>query len=101
MRSAGDPRTPLRLGAAITVLNIGLNIVFIRGLGPIPAFGTQGAAMGTVIASMLVSAVAIWLMFAGKLVVTFPRDDVAAARLRRSSGRCFGSGFRRACRGSR
>ena len=74
LRSAGDARTPLRLGAAITVLNMCLNVIFIRGMGPIPAFGTQGAAIGTVIATTLVSAVAIWLMFAGKLVVHFPRS---------------------------
>ena len=50
LRSAGDARTPLRLGVAVTALNIVLNFVLIRGLGPIPAFGTAGSAMGTVIA---------------------------------------------------
>ena len=73
LRSAGDARTPLRLGIAMTVLNLGLNIVFIRGLGPIPAFGTQGAAIGTVIASLTVSSVALWLLMAGKLVVHFEK----------------------------
>ncbi len=73
LRSAGDARTPLRLGIAMTVLNLGLNIVFIRGLGPIPAFGTQGAAIGTVIASLMVSSVAVWLLMAGKLVVHFEK----------------------------
>ena len=51
LRAAGDARTPLRLGIAMTVLNFCLNVVFISGAGPIPAFGTRGAAMGTVIAS--------------------------------------------------
>jgi putative MATE family efflux protein len=73
LRSAGDARTPLRLGIAMTILNFGLNVVFISGAGPIPAFGTRGAAMGTVIASITVSSVAVWLLFAGKLVVQFPR----------------------------
>ncbi|MFP5287100.1 MAG: MATE family efflux transporter, partial [Thermoanaerobaculia bacterium] len=40
LRSAGDARTPLRLGVALTVLNVVLNVIFIRGLGPIPGFGT-------------------------------------------------------------
>ena len=35
-RAAGDAQTPLRLGLAVTVLNAGLNVVLIRGLGPIP-----------------------------------------------------------------
>jgi putative MATE family efflux protein len=73
LRAAGDARTPLRLGVAMTVLNFGLNMVFIRGAGPIPAFGTVGAAMGTVIASLSVSSVALYLLCAGKLVVHFPR----------------------------
>ncbi len=50
LRAAGDAKTPLKYGLALTVLNIILNIVFIRGLGPIPAMGTKGAAIGTVIA---------------------------------------------------
>ena len=74
LRSAGDARTPLRLGIAMTVLNFLLNLVLIRGAGPIPAFGTRGAAMGTAIASITVSAIGIWLLFAGKLVIHFPRS---------------------------
>ena len=74
LRAAGDARTGLYLGVAMTVLNISLNVVLIRGAGPIPAFGTKGAAMGTVIASTLVSATAIWMILAGKLVIHFPRS---------------------------
>jgi putative MATE family efflux protein len=73
LRSAGDARTPLRLGIAMTVLNLCLNVVFISGAGPIPAFGTRGAAIGTVIASLTVSSIALWLLFAGKLVVHFEK----------------------------
>jgi putative MATE family efflux protein len=73
LRAAGDARTGLYLGLAMTVLNICLNVLLIRGAGPIPAFGTKGAAMGTVIASITVSATAIWLILAGKLVIHFPR----------------------------
>src|SRR5262249_12523455 len=54
LRAAGDARTPMILGVTMTVLNIALNVTLIRGLGPIPAFGTRGAAMGTSIASGLV-----------------------------------------------
>lgn len=71
LRSAGDAKTPLRLGIALTILNITLNVIFIRGLGPIPAFGTRGAAMGTVIAGALVSGYAMVRLFSGKWVVAF------------------------------
>lgn len=72
LRSAGDARTPLRIGIALTVLNILLNIVLIRGLGPIPAFGTAGAAMGTVIAGAAVALYAIIKLFSGDWVIAFP-----------------------------
>ena len=74
LRAAGDARTPLRLGVAMTILNICLNIILISGMGPIPAMGTRGAALGTVIASCLVSGTAVWMICAGKLVVHFPRS---------------------------
>ena len=54
LRSAGDARTPMVLGVASTLLNIALNVVLIRGLGPIPSYGTKGAAMGTCISSGMV-----------------------------------------------
>jgi putative MATE family efflux protein len=73
LRSAGDARTPMILGIAMTVLNLVLNIIFIDGLGPIPAFGTKGAAIGTALASTAVSVYALWRMWCGKLVVSFPK----------------------------
>ncbi|MGE0554376.1 MAG: MATE family efflux transporter [Gemmatimonadales bacterium] len=72
LRSAGDAKTPLRYGIALTVLNIVLNVVLIRGLGPIPAFGTMGAAMGTVIAGGILSLLALHRLITGKWVVGFP-----------------------------
>jgi putative MATE family efflux protein len=72
-RSAGDAQTPLRLGILLTVLNIGLNVVFIAGLGPVPAFGTTGAAMGTVIAGGVVALVVVAILVSGKGVVAFER----------------------------
>ena len=74
LRSAGDARTPLRLGVMMTALNIVLNVILIRGLGPIPAFGTTGAAMGTAIASGVIGMVFLSLLFSGRLVVRFSRS---------------------------
>src|SRR6266576_760810 len=72
LRSAGDARTPMTLGIAMTVLNLVLNIVLIRGLGPIPAFGTRGSAMGTCITAWLLAVFALWKMWTGGWVVAFP-----------------------------
>lgn len=75
LRSAGDAKTPMRIGITMTVLNILLNVVLIRGLGPIPAFGTKGAAMGTVIASGSVAIYALTKLVRGGWVVAFPRGE--------------------------
>jgi putative MATE family efflux protein len=73
LRSAGDARTPMILGIALTVLNLVLNVVLISGMGPIPAFGTAGSAMGTVIASGLLAVYSVWKLWTGGWVVSFPR----------------------------
>jgi len=73
LRAAGDARTPLRLGVVMTVLNIVLNVMLISGLGPLPALGTLGAALGTAIASGLTGMAFLWLLFSERLVVRFSR----------------------------
>src|SRR5512132_1086672 len=64
-RAAGDPRTPLRLGLAMTVLTIALNVTLIR------MFGTIGAAFGTVTSSTLVSAYGVWRLTRAESVIHF------------------------------
>jgi putative MATE family efflux protein len=73
LRSAGDARTPMILGIAMTVLNLTFNVILIRGLGPIPQFGTKGSAMGTAMASGLVAVYSLWKLWSGAWVVRFPR----------------------------
>ncbi|HEU0253654.1 MAG TPA: MATE family efflux transporter, partial [Pyrinomonadaceae bacterium] len=68
----GDARTPMLLGISLTVLNLLLNIVLIRGLGPVPAFGTKGAAMGTCIASGLIAIYSMWRLWTGGWVISIP-----------------------------
>ena len=85
----------------MTVLNIVLNVVLIRGLGPIPAFGTMGAAMGTAIASGLVGALLVWKLWRGGWVVSFPRGQAARRPTGRSSGRCSASACRLESKASR
>ncbi len=75
LRSAGDARTPMVLGITTTVLNILFNIVLIRGLGPIPAYGTRGAAMGTATAFGLVAIYSLYKLLAGGWVISFPKHE--------------------------
>jgi putative MATE family efflux protein len=73
LRSAGDARTPMMLGISMTVLNIALNLLLIIGLGPIPSFGTKGAAMGTCIASGIIALYSFQRLWSGAWVISIPR----------------------------
>ncbi|HEV7706214.1 MAG TPA: MATE family efflux transporter [Gemmatimonadaceae bacterium] len=75
LRSAGDARTPMILGITMTVLNIVFNVVLIRGLGPIPALGTTGAAIGTCSSTGLVAIYSLYKLWKGGWVVQFPRGQ--------------------------
>lgn len=71
LRSAGDAKTPMRLGIALTIGNITFNVLLIRGYGPFPEMGTAGAAAGMMISSGLVALYAIRMLFSGKWVIDF------------------------------
>ena len=66
-RAAGDPRTPMRLGVAMTILTIVLNVLLI------PPFGTVGAAMGTIASSTIVAGFGIRQLFSAGSVINFHR----------------------------
>ena len=66
-RAAGDSRTPLRLGVAMTVLTIAFNVVLI------PRLGTVGAALGTIASSTIVAIYGVWRLFAPGSVIHFHR----------------------------
>ena len=66
-RAAGDPQTPLRLGVTMTVLTIAFNLVLI------PAFGTVGAAFGTIGSSTLVGLYGLWRLTRPDSVIHFER----------------------------
>jgi putative MATE family efflux protein len=78
LRSAGDARTPMVLGIVLTVLNLVLNVVLISGLGPVPALGTAGSALGTMLASAIVAVYAMVKLWRGGWVVAFPRGRALA-----------------------
>ncbi len=52
LRGTGDARTPLYFQILAAVLDVGLNPLFIRGIGPFPQLGIAGAATATAIATL-------------------------------------------------
>jgi len=63
LRGAGDTQTPMRITALVNVINIIGNTIFIYGVGPIPALGVAGAAIGTAIAQGCGGLIALWVLF--------------------------------------
>jgi len=53
LNAQGDTKSYRNVLIVTFFLNIGLNPLFIFGLGPIPAFGIAGLAIATVIAQLL------------------------------------------------
>ncbi len=50
INATGDTRTPLKITALATALNLALDPLLIFGWGPVPALGVTGAAVATVAA---------------------------------------------------
>ena len=69
MQGAGDTLTPLFLSGGVNLLNIGFNVVFMFGLGPVPAFGVAGAAMGTLAARFIGMIIGVGLLYSSKSVI--------------------------------
>lgn len=53
--ASGDSKTPFKINAIGLVFNIIMDPILIFGLGPIPALGSNGAAIATVAAQLIVT----------------------------------------------
>jgi putative MATE family efflux protein len=69
LRSAGDVRTPLAIGAAANVLNVALGWTLIYGHFGLPALGVAGAGIAATVSVSLQIPMFFWLWRAGRLRV--------------------------------
>lgn len=53
MRASGDTKTPAKVMAIGAILNAILDPIFIFGFGPVPAMGIEGAAIASILASIV------------------------------------------------
>ncbi len=81
LRATGDGVSPAILMGSIAVLNIAINPVFIFGLGPVPEFGMQGAAVATISARAVATLGAIYLL-ARKDLLTRSMSSIRAGLAR-------------------
>ena len=69
MQGAGDTLTPLILTAGMNVLNVIFNYLFMFGIGPLPAYGLAGAAIGTILSRVIGVIIAFYIAYSGRNVV--------------------------------
>lgn len=53
LRATGDTKTPMKVTAIVNIGNIVLDYILIFGLGPIPALGVIGTAIGTAVSRLI------------------------------------------------
>ena len=53
LQGKGDTKTPMYMNLVVNLLNIVLDLIFVFGLGIIPALDVEGAALATVIACVV------------------------------------------------
>ena len=75
LRGAGDARTPFFFLVLNVVLDIGLNPVFIFGVGPIPALGIAGSAFASVCAQVITLSSLIFYLYKKKHFLTFHKGE--------------------------
>lgn len=71
-RGMGDSRTPMYFVAVACVVNIGLDFIFIGGLG----YGAAGAAMGTVLSQAVSSIIAFFVIRRRMLAFSIMKRDL-------------------------
>ena len=61
-RALGDAKTPLKIALLVNLLNVLFDYLFLFGIGPFPAMGVKGIAVGTLLARAIGGGIAIWLL---------------------------------------
>jgi len=84
LRGAGDTRTPMLVMLIVNVVNIVVAYAFIYGLGPAPALGVTGSAIGAATARGLGGVIVTWRLWRGRaglrLRVRHLRPDLPVIR---------------------
>ncbi len=76
MTAGGDTITPMWVVLFSNIVNMVLDPLLILGFGPIPAMGVKGAALATVISSVISSSIAIYILMKGKAGFYLKPEDL-------------------------
>jgi putative MATE family efflux protein len=81
LRGTGDTRAPMAVMGLVNIVNIGVAYAFIYGLGPIPALGVAGSAVGAATGRAMGGVIILLLLWRGRahLHLSLPdlRPDLA------------------------
>lgn len=70
LAGSADTRTPMYVRLVTLPTNVVLNAVLVFGVGPAPALGVAGAAIGTAVANVVAAAVFFLLLVSGEYAIT-------------------------------
>src|SRR5882762_3704603 len=81
LRAAGDSRTPFYFMLLSVAIDIGLNPVFIFGLGPIPRLGIAGSALATFVSQAVSLTALIVHLYRRRHLLVLHKDELSMLRL--------------------
>jgi len=88
LRGCQDMRTPLWVAIGMNLLNVGLDYVFVFGLGPVPALGVAGAGLASSLAQWGGAAWVLWVVWK-KIGFSFAIDFSDLKKLLQIGGDLF------------
>ena len=77
MRGIGDARTPLHAMLTTVAVDVCLNPLLIRGLGPVPSLGIAGSAIASAVANFVGSAMMIRRIYAKDMPLRLRGPELA------------------------
>lgn len=76
MRGYGNTRAPMRVMVVSVLVNLALDPLLIFGVGPFPELGIRGAAVATVFARAVATALGLYLLLGGGVGPAISRSDL-------------------------
>src|ERR1700736_407508 len=81
LRAAGDSKTPFYFMVLSVAIDIGLNPVFIFGLGPIPRLGIAGSALATFVSQAISLTALVIHLYRRRHLLVLHKDELSMLRL--------------------
>ena len=81
LRGAGDSKTPFHFMLLSVAIDIGLNPLFIFGLGPIPALGIAGSALATFFAQAISLIALLTHLYRRRHLLVLHKEEIRHLRI--------------------